>query len=255
MTSAVPDSPASDPAVAAAEAELARLRAEAEAAEARVKAAQAKAALAAAEAAAAKAKATAAPTPTASSSEDESRIAEASGGTAPQLGADPQATTRGAARSQAQGPAGAPASDSTTREQNPSEPATQPTHDGPLAASEVEKVTAGYTFDAATATLDLGALLNGDPVPSAQILSRRRVGRRVRRPRGPRERPPRTRPRGNRIRANQPRSRRKTALSPHRRSRRSPPGTPSTPAPRRSIWAPFSTGTLFPRRRSASRCR
>ncbi|MFB7883953.1 helicase HerA-like domain-containing protein [Microbacterium sp. NPDC056057] len=169
MTSAVPDSPASDPAVAAAEAELARLRAEAEAAEAQLKAAQAKAALAAAEAAAAKAKATAAPAPTASSSEDESRIAEASGGTAPQLGADPQSRTQGAAGSQAQGPAGAPASDSTKREQNPSEPATQPTQDGPLAAPEVEKVTAGYTFDAGTATLDLGALLNGDPVPSAQI--------------------------------------------------------------------------------------
>ncbi|MGU3647213.1 helicase HerA-like domain-containing protein [Microbacterium sp. C23T] len=169
MTSAVPDSPASDPAVAAAEAELARLRAEAEAAEAQLKAAQAKAALAAAEAAAAKAKATAAPAPTASSSEDESRNAEASGGTAPQLGADPQSRTQGAAGSQAQGPAGAPASDATTREQNPSEPATQPTQDGPLAAQEVEKVTAGYTFDAGTATLDLGALLNGDPVPSAQI--------------------------------------------------------------------------------------
>jgi len=170
MTASAPDSPPPDPAVAAAEAELARLRAEAEAAEARVKAAQAKAALAAAEAAAAKARATAAPAPTASSSEGESRDAETSGGTAPQLGADPQLRTAEAAEgSQAQGPARAPASDSTAREQNPSGSAAQPTYDGPLAASEVEKVTAGYTFDAATATLDLGALLNGDPVPSAQI--------------------------------------------------------------------------------------
>jgi uncharacterized protein len=39
--------------------------------------------------------------------------------------------------------------------------------DGPLDADDVAKIVAGYTFQ--DATLDLGALVNGDPVASAQI--------------------------------------------------------------------------------------
>ncbi|MBG0717116.1 DUF853 family protein, partial [Microbacterium sp. 2C] len=38
---------------------------------------------------------------------------------------------------------------------------------GPLGADEIAAITAGYTF--AGETLDLGALMNGDPVPTAQI--------------------------------------------------------------------------------------
>jgi len=38
---------------------------------------------------------------------------------------------------------------------------------GPLDADEVAAITAGYAFDGET--LDLGALMNGDPVPTAQI--------------------------------------------------------------------------------------
>nr|WP_240948721.1 helicase HerA-like domain-containing protein [Microbacterium sp. CFH 90308] len=34
---------------------------------------------------------------------------------------------------------------------------------------QIQKITNGYTFDSESATLDLGALVNGDPVPSAQI--------------------------------------------------------------------------------------
>ncbi len=129
----------SDPAVAAAEAELARLRAEAEAAEAQLRAAQAKAALAAAEAEAARARA-AAPVETPASAE----VAEAA--PAPPAGSSPLlAETPGSAE------AAPPAAAST----------------GPLGADEVAAVVAGYTF--AAQTLDLGALMNGDAVPEAQI--------------------------------------------------------------------------------------
>jgi DNA helicase HerA-like ATPase len=38
---------------------------------------------------------------------------------------------------------------------------------GPLDAEQVEAIVKGYTFE--STTLDLGALVNGDPVPSAQI--------------------------------------------------------------------------------------
>jgi DNA helicase HerA-like ATPase len=124
-----------DPAVAAAEAELARLRAEAEAAEAQLKAAQAKAALAAAEAEAAKSR-------VAATAQGETSVAETSG------------------------PAGAPTEVSETQEQKlPPDNPTDAT--GPLDEEQIQKITQGYTFEATT--LDLGALVNGEPVPSAQI--------------------------------------------------------------------------------------
>jgi DNA helicase HerA-like ATPase len=136
-----PETP--DPAVAAAEAELARLKAEAEAAEAQLKAAQARAALAAAEAEAAKAKATGA------ADDGEAGSAEAVGGAA-------DAGEAGSAEPQV--PAHEPAPANT-----PADPA----NGGPLTADQVDKIIAGYTFEAET--LDLGALVNGDPVPAAQV--------------------------------------------------------------------------------------
>ncbi|MBW9121359.1 DUF853 family protein [Microbacterium trichothecenolyticum] len=168
MTASAPEESAqTDPALVAAEAELARLRAEAEAAEAQLKAAQAKAALAAAEAAAAKARAAGGHVPDASSSEDRSRSEEVSGEVAPQPGAEPQSRTEPTPGVEGQGPARAPAPDSATQEQSPSGSTTQETHDGPLTEQEVQRVASGYAFEGAT--LDLGALLNGDPVASAQI--------------------------------------------------------------------------------------
>ncbi|KAF2414190.1 ATPase [Microbacterium sp. B35-04] len=165
----------------AAEAELARLRAEADAAEAQLKAAQARAALAAAEAAAAKAKATGAPAQPASSS------SLASSEPLPAVPHEPAPTDTGiptageTAADATQGPARAPSSPPATQEQTspptvsptqatPTEPNQRtipPTQAGPLDQEDIEKVTSGYTFE--EATLDLGALLNGDPVPSAQI--------------------------------------------------------------------------------------
>ncbi|HYI51125.1 MAG TPA: helicase HerA-like domain-containing protein [Microbacterium sp.] len=131
----------SDPAVVAAEAELARLRAEAEAAEAHLKAAQARAALAAAQAEAARA-----------------RLA---GPAAPPL-ADPS-TSSGTDS------AVAPAASVAEPPRSVAEPveASKPAPDGPLNADQVQAVIAGYTF--AADTLDLGALMNGDAVPQAQI--------------------------------------------------------------------------------------
>ena len=147
-------------------AELARLRAEAEAAEAAAKAAQAKAALAAAEAAAAK--------------------AAAGGGGAEDAGG-------GGAAGDAEADAGdgaASASDLTPKQEfsptqddadaEPPASARTPvlaeaaegedaggTGSGPLDADEVAAVIAGYAFDAET--LDLGALVNTEAVPEAQI--------------------------------------------------------------------------------------
>lgn len=140
-----PETP--DPAVVAAEADLARLRAEAEAAEAQLKAAQAKAALAAAEAAHARA-AAAASTSAAAAPAD---VAPSS--------ADPAATSTPSADVAASEPA--PAAEETP------EPAASAASDGPLDDSEIAAVTAGYTFEGTT--LDLGALMNTEPVPSAQI--------------------------------------------------------------------------------------
>ncbi|MCT9820889.1 DUF853 domain-containing protein [Microbacterium sp. W1N] len=124
-------SAAAEPSDPAAAAELARLRAEAEAAEAALALAQAKAALAAAEAAAA-------------------RAAQAPAPTSP--AADAAAT----------------APEPAAPEPEPAAPtASAPAAPAPLTADEVAAVTAGYTFEGAT--LDLGALVNGDPVAEAQV--------------------------------------------------------------------------------------
>lgn len=173
--SPAPDSTATDPAILAAEAELARLRAEADAAEAQLKAAQARAALAAAEAAAAKAKATGAPDPVSAQPipvvQDAAAVTDSAGPS--NAGETSGGTT--------QGPARAPSSPPATQEQNPQptlaatqatptepdQPTIPRTQSGPLTQQDIEKITTGHVFD--ETTLDLGALLNGDPVPSAQI--------------------------------------------------------------------------------------
>ncbi|MET0672930.1 MAG: helicase HerA-like domain-containing protein [Microbacterium pygmaeum] len=133
-----------DPAVAAAEAELARLQAEADAAEAELKAAQARAALAAARADAAKAAASSGEVP----------VAAPAG-----AGVDPPANPGTAPNSGTETSAGSGV------ETSPSSGAEAA--DGPLDAAQIAAVVKGYTFEAAT--LDLGALMNGDPVAAAQI--------------------------------------------------------------------------------------
>ncbi|MDZ8200065.1 helicase HerA-like domain-containing protein [Microbacterium sp. SSW1-59] len=126
--------------IAVAEAELARLRAEADAAEARLQAARAKADLAAAEAAAARARAagseTIAPVPP---------EGDTSPSPAPRLAAEAPEASSG----------------------NGATPPAPIAADGPLDADEVAAVIAGYTFEAAT--LDLGALVNSEPRPDAQV--------------------------------------------------------------------------------------
>ncbi len=62
--------------------------------------------------------------------------------------------------------AGAATEPAQSADPQPASPAADPTR-GPLAADEVERIVAGYTFE--EATLDLGALVNGDPVREAQI--------------------------------------------------------------------------------------
>ncbi|MFT4220478.1 MAG: DUF853 family protein [Microbacterium sp.] len=119
------------------DAELARLRAEAELAEAQLKAAQAKAALAAAEAAASTA-ASPAPVP-----------ADPAPAPSPDQGISPTQD------------------DSASKPPEPAESPDLGKTAGPLDADEVAKIVAGYTFEAET--LDLGALVNTDPVPEAQI--------------------------------------------------------------------------------------
>lgn len=47
------------------------------------------------------------------------------------------------------------------------QPAPSQTPAGPLAQEDIDKITTGYAFE--STTLDLGALVNGDPVPAAQI--------------------------------------------------------------------------------------
>lgn len=151
-----PETP--DPAVAAAEAELARLRAEAEAAEAQLKAAQAKAALAAAEAEAAKARAAAGATAAPVATET---VPAAVTETAPAAAPAPEAAPASAAD---------PAAQARAEEAEPRAAASAPTDSaaaGPLSADDVAKIVQGYTFEAET--LDLGALMNGDPVPEAQV--------------------------------------------------------------------------------------
>ncbi|MDE0546077.1 helicase HerA-like domain-containing protein [Microbacterium sp. C7(2022)] len=115
-----------------AAAELAHLRAQAAAAEAELKAAQARAALAAAEAAAARAGA---------------------GQVATRADTAPEAPTE-APSVQAADPSAPP-------QPQPQGP------DGPLSPEEVTAIIEGYAFDAAT--LDLGALVNGNAVPEAQV--------------------------------------------------------------------------------------
>ncbi|WP_417561784.1 helicase HerA-like domain-containing protein [Microbacterium sp.] len=122
-------------------AELARLRAEADAADAALKAAQAKAALAAAEAAAAKA-------------------GGGGGGDAASEAADEPAAPAAPAADPA------PAADAAAEPAPASEP-TAAAASGPLNAEQVQAVVAGYTF--ADTALELGALVNTDPQPAAQI--------------------------------------------------------------------------------------
>jgi len=118
-----------------AAAELARLEAEAAAAEAALKLAQANAALAAARAAAAKDGASSPPeTPTAPAPD-----APAPDTPVPDAAA-PQATVR---------------------------QAPTPRTTGPLDADEIAAIVAGYTFE--DEALELGALMNSEPVPQAQI--------------------------------------------------------------------------------------
>ncbi len=144
---------------AAAEAELARLRAEAEAAEAQLKLAQAKAALAAAEAAAAgvpAAGAADAPAPSsdASSEQEFSPAQENTPAERPVLGRTPVSADGEDAGGGGED-AGGDGEDARGRGK------------GPLDADEVAAIVTGYTFEAAT--LDLGALVNTEPVPQAQI--------------------------------------------------------------------------------------
>ena len=147
-----------DPQVAAAEAELARLEAEAAAAEAALKAAEAKAKLAAAQAAAAKARV---------------------GGTSADLGANASAASAEDTApvdpepsSEVADPRAAEASDDgrapgRVEPAPPTTPAASVEAEGPLSSEEVEAITAGYAFDGEA--LDIGALVNGDPVAQAQV--------------------------------------------------------------------------------------
>ena len=141
--------PETDPAVAAAEAELARLRAEADAAEAQLKAAQARAALAAAEAAAAQAKAGAAV-----AGRDDAQPAEPESDVAP-AGAAVAESSQDVPEPEPEPAAEVPASPPSTDD------------GGPLDDDEIAAIVKGYTFQADT--LDVGALLNGEPVADAQV--------------------------------------------------------------------------------------
>ncbi|MDT3330118.1 DUF853 family protein [Microbacterium sp. KSW-18] len=117
-----------------AAAELARLEAEAAAAAAELKLARAQAALAAARAAAV----------TTDAAPAEPASAEPAAAEPP---AEPASAEPAAAES--------------------AQPAAAPPAGGPLDDGEVARIAQGYTFD--EATLDLGALVNGAPLPDAQI--------------------------------------------------------------------------------------
>lgn len=123
------------------DAELARLQAEAEAAEAALKLAQAKAALAAAQAARA-----AGPAP----AEEISAPEDAGAASAPPEAISPP---------EAPAPPAAPAADAAA--------APDAAASGPLDGDQVAAIAKGYAFEGLT--LDLGALMNTEPVPSAQI--------------------------------------------------------------------------------------
>ena len=135
------------------DAELARLQAEAEAAEAALKLAQAKAALAAAQAARAAAGGSAA------------------GGSAAAADSEAAAPADSEEKTDAEDdiPASAPRNPPSPRNatQDAEAPASAASPTGPLDADEVAAVVAGYTFEGQT--LDLGALMNTEPVPAAQI--------------------------------------------------------------------------------------
>ncbi len=135
------------------DAELARLQAEAEAAEAALKLAQAKAALAAAQAARAAAGGSAA---------GGSAAAGDSEAAAP---ADSEEKTDAEDDIPASAPRNPPSPRNATQDAEAPASAASPT--GPLDADEVAAVVAGYTFEGQT--LDLGALVNTEPVPTAQI--------------------------------------------------------------------------------------
>ena len=141
--------------VTAAEAELARLRAEAEVAEAALKAARAKATLAAAEAEAAKARAGSSPAAA-------GEVAPATPVPSASIAPDPAEPADTAAASTSVSEPAAPTTSDTAAASTP--PATE---NAPLDAAQVQAIIDGYTFEAAT--LDLGALVNSDPVPAAQI--------------------------------------------------------------------------------------
>ncbi|WP_413355174.1 helicase HerA-like domain-containing protein [Microbacterium sp. 1P06AB] len=131
-----------------AAAELARLEAEAAAAAAELKLARAQAALAAARAQASKTDAS--PTETAAAE-------------TPPGGAPPAETPPGGAP-----PAETPPTEITDAEHAAApDAAASPVAAGPLDDSEVARIVQGYTFD--ETTLDLGALVNGEPVREAQI--------------------------------------------------------------------------------------
>ncbi len=138
----------------AAAAELARLQAEAAAAEAALKLAQAQAALAAAQADAARAAAAAEPEAVEPAvapevAEEKSDAEEPIPASAPEDPTTPQE------------PTGSEEPTETPKESSASKGA------GPLDADEIAAIVKGYSFEAAT--LDIGALQNTEPLPSAQI--------------------------------------------------------------------------------------
>ncbi|MFT4135852.1 helicase HerA-like domain-containing protein [Microbacterium sp.] len=138
-------SAAEDPAVAAAEADLARLRAEAEAAEAQLKAAQARAALAAAEAENARARAAGASAGVPEVAPSGEEVAPSAEEVAPSA---EEVAPSGVGGGDAGGGGAAEAA-------------------GPLDDAAVAAIVKGYAFEGET--LDVGALVNGDPVAEAQI--------------------------------------------------------------------------------------
>lgn len=174
-----------------AAAELARLRAEAEAAEAALRLAEARAALAAAEAAAARAAKDAAvfaeplaadaperPVPTADAAEPsvlsvpsadatdavEPHIVDATAPSAPGPSDTASSTASEPTASASEDGTGEPAAHAP----DPTVPTDEaPEAHAPLAADEVAAITRGYTFE--HAALELGALINGAPVPDAQV--------------------------------------------------------------------------------------
>ena len=134
MSDSAADAPGPDP---ADDPEIVRLRAEAAAAEAELRVARARADLAAAEAAAARAREQAPP--------------------------DAPAPAPVAAPASAPAPEAAPASASAPE----AAPASAPAPEAPLTAAQVAAVAAGYAGSAAT--LDLGVLVNGEPVASVPV--------------------------------------------------------------------------------------